>query len=94
MRPRRVAGVAMKTDRAQEKEVLLMLSSLYRLRLRLAAEKARGSRAVTIFARLASIARAGRYLLGPGALRDRSCGIEQTARGGLRTLQPQPRSNK
>jgi len=57
----------MSADRAREKQVLLMLSSLYRLRLRLAAGKARGSRAVTIFARLASIARVGRYLLGSRA---------------------------
>jgi len=62
-----VAGLAMSAAsaaRAREKEALLMLSSLYRLRLRLVAERARRSPAVKLATRLASIARMGRYLLG------------------------------
>ena len=50
--------------RAREKETLLMLSSLQRLRLRLAVERARQSPEVRLATRFASIARIGRYLLG------------------------------
>ena len=50
--------------RAREKENLLMLSSLYRLRLRLGAVRARRSPEMTFVTRFASIARVGRYLLG------------------------------
>ena len=54
---------ASRDDRARQKATLLMLSSLYRLRLRLAAERARSSPAVTLVTRIASLARIGRYLL-------------------------------
>ena len=49
--------------RAREKEVLLMLSSLYRLKLRLAAVRVRRSPPVRLVTRFASIARAGKFLL-------------------------------
>jgi len=55
--------------RAREKEALLMLSSLHRLRLRLAVARMRHTRAVTIFTRLALVARIGRYLLSERAPR-------------------------
>jgi hypothetical protein len=54
----------MNGDRVRDKEILLMLSTLYRLRLRLAIERARRSREATLIARIASIARMGRFLLG------------------------------
>ena len=46
---------------AREKEILLMRSSLGRLRLRIAAERVRGSRAAVIVQRIASIARLVRF---------------------------------
>ena len=47
---------------AREKEVLLMRSTLGRLRLRIAAERVRGSRAVLVARRMSSLARLLRLL--------------------------------
>jgi hypothetical protein len=52
---------------AREKELLVMRSSLARLRLRVAAERVRGSRAVVIAQRISSLARLARFLVGKRA---------------------------